>query len=140
MGWHKSCDLGPRYSSVVGTFEQDTLNQLHERFGDLYDLAALARFCGVSSRAMRQGLERAGVPILTFGRKSAVVRELADRALGFDRSEVALEIQRNEAAMRQREFRPDGTRKTVAEFAAESSAQAREALGLVGPSGKDSAR
>ena len=114
------------------TSRQDTARDLEERFGALYDVAALARFCGVSSRTLRRALEEAGVPVLTVGRKRAVVRELAERALGLDRAEVALEIERNESAMRQLEQDPDGTRKPVGEFAAESAARARAALEAVG--------
>jgi hypothetical protein len=115
----------------MATVERETARELEERFGGVYELNALARFCGLSSRALRQALERAGVPVLAFGRKQAVLRELADSALGLDRAEVALEIKRNEAAMRRLELRPDGRRKTVAEVAAESSARARAALEAV---------
>jgi hypothetical protein len=111
---------------------RDTARELDERFGGLYDLGALARFCGVSSRTLRRSLEEAGVPVLTVGRKHAVVRQLAERALGLDRAEVGLEIQRNEAAMRGLERRPDGTLKPVGEYAAESSARARAALEAFG--------
>lgn len=113
----------------------DTTRELDGRFGGIYDLGALARFCGVSNRTLRRALEQAGVPVLTIGRKQAVVRELAERALGLDRAEVALEIERNDTAMRRLEHRPDGTRKTVAEFAAESSVRARAALEAFGATG-----
>lgn len=105
-----------------------TGRDLEERFGAVYDVAALAKFCGLSSRALREALERAGVPVLEIGRKRIVVKELADQALGFDRAELALEIKRNEEAMRRLEYRPDGTRKTVAEYAAQTGAIARRAL------------
>jgi hypothetical protein len=105
-----------------------TRRDLEQRFGGVYDLSALAQFCGVSTRAIHQALEEAGVPVLTIGRKRAVLRELADKALGLDRAEVVLEIKRNEEAVRALELHPDGTRKSVAQFAAETSAMAREAL------------
>ena len=105
-----------------------TTQELEERFGAVYDLAALAKFVGVSSRSLRETLEGSGVPVLEIGRKRIVVKELADRVLGLDRAEWAIETKRNEEAMRRLEYRADGTRKTVAEYAAESSARVREAL------------
>ena len=105
-----------------------TGRDLEERFGGVYDVAALARFCGPSRRALREALKRAGVPVLEIGRKRIVVRELADRALGLDRAELAIEIKRNEESMRRLEHRPDGSRKTVAEYAAETGAMGRQAL------------
>jgi hypothetical protein len=93
------------------------VRDLKERFGAFYELGALSRSIGVSQKVLEAALEEAGVPMVTVGRKRAVVRELADRALGLDRAEVALEIKRNADAMRRAECRTDGTRKTVAEFA-----------------------
>ncbi len=68
------------------------------------------------------------MPVLEIGRRRIVVRELADRVLGLDLAEAMIEIKQNEEAMRRLEYREDGTRKTVAEFAEESSARVRRAL------------
>jgi hypothetical protein len=123
------------YSCRMATASSDTTRDLQERFGGVYDLGALAQFCGVTTRTLRQSLERAGVPVLNVGRKQAVVRELAERALGLDRADVALEMARNEDAMRRLEWRADGSRRSVAEFASSSSERARAALEAFGASG-----
>jgi hypothetical protein len=101
----------------------ETLADLERRLGSLYDLTGLAKFCRVSRRGLRLALEEAGVPLIRVGRKELVVKEHADRALGLREAAVALDSLRDEEAMDRREYRPDGTRKTVQEFAAESDAR-----------------
>ncbi len=112
----------------MASLGEQTAQDLQRRFGSMYDLATLARFCGVKASALREQLEQSGVPVLDIGRKRIVVRELADRVLGLDIAETFMEIKQNEEAMRRLEYLEDGTRKTVAEYAEESSARVREAI------------
>jgi hypothetical protein len=107
---------------------QDTVRELEERIGPLYDLAALATYCQVGQPQLRRALERAGAPIISIGRKQLVPREIAEKALGFDFAEVLLEINRHERWMQQHEVGANGQRKTAAEYAEEMSAIARQAL------------
>lgn len=107
---------------------EQAVEELEERIGHLHDLDALARYCQVSRRQLRRALERAGVPVIEVGRKQLVQRGLAEQALGLDFAELLLEIRRNEAWMRQREFDADGRQKTASEYAEQMSAIAIRAL------------
>ena len=107
---------------------EQTIRELEERFGSLYDLAALAKYCQVGRAQLRHVLERGGVPTIEVGPRQLVPRELAERALGLDLAEVLVEIHRNEQWMRQQEFAPDGRRKAVREYAEEMDGMARDAL------------
>jgi hypothetical protein len=91
-------------------------------------VAGLAQFLHTTPQALVDWFDEVGVPVLAAAATRLVPAELADRAIGLDVAEVALEIARNEAEMRRREFRPDGSRKTVEEYAAEVDARAQAAL------------
>jgi hypothetical protein len=105
-----------------------SIQELEDRFGPLYDLGVLARYCQVRRSQLRRALESAGVPIIEVGRKQLVSQELAEQALGLDFAEVLLEIHRNERWMRRQEFDANGRRKTTREYAEEMGALAREGL------------
>jgi hypothetical protein len=106
----------------------ESIQELEDRFGPLYDLAVLARYCQVRRSQLRRALESAGVPIIEVGRKQLVPQELAEKALGLDFAEVLLEIHRNEQWMRRQELDARGRRKTTREYAKEMGNLAREAL------------
>jgi hypothetical protein len=107
------------------------VRDLEQRIGQLYDLDELANFLHVGRRAMRRTLQQEGVSIIELGRKQLVQRELAEKALGLDFAELQLDLHRNEAWMREREIHADGRRKSVAEYADEMSATARQVLRAV---------
>ena len=107
---------------------EKTVQELEERIGPLYDLAALAGYCQVGRPVLRRALQRAGVPVIEVGRKQLVPREIADKALGLDFAEVILEIYRNQEWIRRQEYAGDGRRLTVGEYAEKMSRMARRAL------------
>ena len=99
---------------------------LQVRFGPMVPLADLARLFLANQRAMRSALNLRHVPIFEVGSSVVVPLRMVEDAFGL--SALLSDEDRHLDAVRRAAFRDDGSRKPIAEYAAEVDARADDWL------------
>ena len=108
-----------------------TAADLEARYGPMISLQELATFFRAHIRAIRNALDRQGIPIFTFGESVVVPLRAVEHGFGLEELAVDEDVLRHEAPRFESTYRPDGTRKPVEEFVAEMRADTATWMALV---------
>ena len=112
---------------------------LETRYGPMVSLDELAAYFHAHIRAVRNSLESKGIPIFSLGKSTVVPMRLVERGFGLEEAAMDEDAIRRESARIRSAYHPDGSPKSVREYAGEVRGRAPQWQRLIDEARRESA-